>query len=157
GDSTRSAPPPELRPMPEPKTKHATQSDETRILITDEVSERCVDRFKAEGGLTVDYRPGLAAEELKASIGAYAALVGRSQTKVTAGIIGAGKRLRVIGRAGTGVDNVDAEAATRAGIVVMNVPGGNTVSAAEHTMSLLLSLARLIPQADASMKAGRWD
>src|SRR2546425_8336981 len=108
-------------------------ADEIRVLITDEVSDRCVDRFRAEDGVSVDYRPGLAAEDLKEAIGSYTALVVRSQTKVTAAIIGAGKRLRVIGRAGTGVDNVDAEAATRAGIVVMNVPGGNTVSAAQHT------------------------
>jgi len=132
-------------------------TDEIKVLITDEVSDRCVDRFRAESGVTVEYRPGIAGDDLKAAIAPCTALVVRSQTKVTAAIIGAAKRLRVIGRAGTGVDNVDAEAATRAGIVVMNVPGGNTVSAAEHTMSLLLSLARMIPQADASMKAGRWD
>ncbi|HZE88558.1 MAG TPA: phosphoglycerate dehydrogenase [Verrucomicrobiae bacterium] len=132
-------------------------AEETRVLITDEVSDRCVDRFRAEKGLTVDYRPGLAADALREAIGACAALVVRSQTKVTAPILAAGKKLRVIGRAGTGVDNVDVEAATRAGIVVMNVPGGNTISAAEHTLSLLLALARQIPQADASVKAGRWE
>jgi D-3-phosphoglycerate dehydrogenase len=132
-------------------------SEETKVLITDEVADRCVRRFKSEKGLSVDYRPGIAADALLQSIGAYSALVVRSQTKVTAPIIAAGSALRVIGRAGTGVDNVDVDAATRAGIVVMNVPGGNTISAAEHTMSLVLSLARMIPQADASMKAGRWD
>jgi len=132
-------------------------ADDVKVLITDEVSERCLDRFRAEKGLAADYRPGLPADALRESIGAYSALVVRSQTKVTAPIIEAGKRLRVIGRAGTGVDNVDVEAATRAGIVVMNVPGGNTVSAAEHTLSLLLALARQIPLADASVKAGRWE
>src|SRR5262245_42568593 len=123
-------------------------ADTQRVLITDEVSDRCVERFRSQAGLSVDYRPGLAPDPLKAAIGEYSALVVRSQTKVTAPIIEAGRRLKVIGRAGTGVDNVDVEAATRAGIVVMNVPGGNTISAAEHTMSLLLSLARQIPQAD---------
>ncbi|MBI3447576.1 MAG: phosphoglycerate dehydrogenase [Acidobacteria bacterium] len=132
-------------------------AEETRVLITDEVSDRCVDRFRAEKGLVVDYRPGLSADALREMIGGCTALVVRSQTKVTAPILAAGKKLRVIGRAGTGVDNVDVEAATRAGIVVMNVPGGNTISAAEHTLSLLLALARQIPQADASVKAGRWE
>jgi D-3-phosphoglycerate dehydrogenase len=127
------------------------------VLVTDEVPESCLARFRAEAGLRVDYRPGIAPEELRACIGGYAALVVRSQTKVTAAVIEAGRSLRVVGRAGTGVDNVDVEAATRAGVVVMNVPGGNTVSAAEHTFSLLLALARQIPQADQSMKAGRWD
>lgn len=132
-------------------------ADSQRVLITDEVSDRCVERFRSQADVSVDYRPGLPPEALKSCIGEYTALVVRSQTKVTAAIIEAGRRLKVIGRAGTGVDNVDVEAATRAGIVVMNVPGGNTISAAEHTMSLLLSLARQIPQADISVKAGRWE
>ncbi len=128
-----------------------------KVLITDEVSERALQRFRAEPGLEVDYRPGLAADELARIIPAYAALVVRSQTKVTAGVLEAAASLQVVGRAGTGVDNVDLEAATRRGIVVMNVPGGNTVSAAEHTMAMLLSMARGIPAADRSMRAGRWD
>ena len=81
----------------------------------------------------------------------------RSQTKVTAPVISAAKSLKAIGRAGVGVDNVDVEAATRRGIIVMNTPAGNTVSTAEHAFSLLVSIARSIPQADASVKAGRWD
>jgi D-3-phosphoglycerate dehydrogenase / 2-oxoglutarate reductase len=132
-------------------------ADAQRVLITDEVSDRCVDRFRAEKSLIVEYRPGLVADALRSSVAGCAALVVRSQTKVTASVIEAGRSLRVIGRAGTGVDNVDVEAATRAGIVVMNVPGGNTVSAAEHTFSLMLALARQIPAADASVKAGRWE
>src|SRR2546428_9086074 len=116
-----------------------------RVLISDEVSPRALDRFNAESGLSVDYRPGLPAADLERIIPEYVALVVRSQTKVTAGVIDKAARLQVIGRAGTGVDNVDLEAATRRGIVVMNVPGGNTVSAAEHTMAMLLAMARGIP------------
>ncbi|HZI94438.1 MAG TPA: phosphoglycerate dehydrogenase [Patescibacteria group bacterium] len=128
-----------------------------KVLISDEVSERALQRFNAEAGLIVDYRPGLPADELLKIIPGYAALVVRSQTKVTAGVIDKAELLQVIGRAGTGVDNVDLEAATRRGIVVMNVPGGNTVSAAEHTMAMLLSMARGIPAADRSMRAGKWE
>lgn len=128
-----------------------------KVLISDEVSQRAVDRFNAEKDLQVDYRPGLSAGELLAIIPGYTALVVRSQTKVTGAVIEAATRLTVIGRAGTGVDNVDLEAATRRGIVVMNVPGGNTVSAAEHTMAMLLAMARGIPAADRSMRAGRWE
>jgi D-3-phosphoglycerate dehydrogenase len=128
-----------------------------RVLITDEVSQRALDRFKAEKDLSVEYLPGLPADELKRIIPGFTALVVRSQTKVTSAIIEAASQLMVIGRAGTGVDNVDMEAATRAGIVVMNVPGGNTVSAAEHTFAMLLAMARGIPSADRSMRAGRWE
>ena len=129
----------------------------TRVLISDEVSQRALDRFAIVEDLEVDYRPGLPADELKRIIAGYTALVVRSQTKVTAEVIDAATRLTVIGRAGTGVDNVDLEAATRRGIVVMNVPGGNTVSAAEHTLAMLLSMARGIPAADRSMRAGKWE
>ncbi len=128
-----------------------------RVLITDKVSDKAVERFRAEGGLEVDYRPGIAGGDLLAAVAECAALVVRSQTQVTAQIIAAGRGLRVIGRAGTGVDNVDVAAATRAGVVVMNVPGGNTFSAAEHTFSLLLALARKIPGAARSMAEGRWE
>jgi len=131
--------------------------ESARVLVTDKVSERCIERLRAEPGLEVHYKPGLPADELLASIGGYEALVVRSQTQVSAQAIRAAARLRVIGRAGTGVDNVDVDAATRAGIVVMNVPGGNTISAAEHAFSLLLALARQIPAADASVKAGKWE
>ncbi|MEK7353148.1 MAG: phosphoglycerate dehydrogenase, partial [Chloroflexota bacterium] len=95
-------------------------------------------------------------EELIAIIGDYDALVVRSQTKVTAKVIEAGKKLQVIGRAGVGVDNIDVEAATRLGIIVVNAPSSNTISAAEHTIALILSLARHIPRANASLKAGEW-
>ncbi|MFH1459624.1 MAG: phosphoglycerate dehydrogenase, partial [Candidatus Omnitrophota bacterium] len=104
-----------------------------------------------------DVKTKLTPEELKKIIGDYDALIIRSGTKATADIIGACKNLKVIGRAGVGVDNVDVEAATKKGIVVMNTPGGNTISTAEHTVSMLLALNRNIPQANASMKSGNWD
>jgi D-3-phosphoglycerate dehydrogenase len=128
-----------------------------RVLISDELSPRALERFAAEPGVRADNRPGLPAAQLLEVIGGYEALVVRSATKVTAAVIEAGSRLQVIGRAGTGVDNVDVDTATRRGVVVMNVPGGNTISAAEHTMALLLSLARGVPAADRSMQAGRWE
>jgi phosphoglycerate dehydrogenase-like enzyme len=89
-------------------------------------------------------------------IGDFDALLVRSSTDVTADVLQAGKRLRVVGRAGVGVDNIDVEAATQAGIIVVNAPTGNVVAAAEHTVALLLALARLIPQADAHVRAGHW-
>src|SRR5207302_5848331 len=87
----------------------------------------------------------------------YDALIVRSETRVDDKIIRAGQRLKVIGRAGAGVDNIDVEAATRAGVLVVNAPSGNTIAAAEHTMGMLLALARHIPQADQAVKAGRWE
>jgi len=126
-----------------------------KILISDQLEQSCIDILTSEG-FTVDNRPGLSAPDLLKTIEAYDALLVRSATKVTAEVIAAGKNLRVIGRAGTGVDNIDARAATRRGIIVMNTPGGNTVSAAEHTVSMMLSLARNIPQAHMSLHAGEW-
>jgi len=105
----------------------------------------------------VEVRTKLTPEELIREMGGYEGLVIRSGTQVTSAVIEAAGRLKVIGRAGSGLDNVDLDAATRRGIVVMNTPGGNTVTTAEHTMALLLSLARAIPQATASVKAGRWE
>lgn len=127
-----------------------------KILISDPVEQVCTDILTAEG-FTVDNKPGIKPDDLKAIIGDYDGLVVRSGTQVTADIIAAGTRLKAIGRAGAGVDNINVEAATRRGVIVMNTPGGNTVSTAEHTMSLLLSLARNIPQANDSLKAGKWD
>lgn len=127
-----------------------------KILVSDAVDRGCVDILRAEG-FDVDLRPGLTAEELNTIIGGYDGLVVRSATKVTAGVIALGRRLRVIGRAGTGVDNIDLPAATRRGVLVMNTPGGNTVSAAEHTVSMLMALARNIPQAHMSLARGEWE
>jgi D-3-phosphoglycerate dehydrogenase len=127
-----------------------------KILISDQLEQSCIDILTHEG-FTVDNRPGLPAAELLSAVGAYEGLVVRSATKVTAEVIAAASNMKVIGRAGTGVDNIDIEAATRKGILVMNTPGGNTVSAAEHTVSMLLSLARNIPQAHMSLVRGEWE
>jgi len=125
-----------------------------KVLIADPVSEKGIDILHKHA--KVDVKTGLKPEELISIIGDYEALIVRSQTKVTAEVIAAGKKLQVIGRAGVGVDNVDIEEATRRGIVVVNAPTGNTISAAEHTIALLLALARHIPQANASLKSGAW-
>ncbi len=127
-----------------------------KILVSDQIEERCREILAAEG-YAVDYKPGLSDVELRKIIGGYAGLVVRSATQVTAEVISVATSLKIIGRAGTGVDNIDVEAATRRGILVMNTPGGNTVSTAELTVSMLLSLARNIPHAHASLVAGRWD
>jgi D-3-phosphoglycerate dehydrogenase len=129
----------------------------TKILIADAIAAKGVETLRANPALQVDVKTGLKEEELLPIIGEYDALVVRSQTKVTKKIIDAAKKLRVIGRAGVGVDNVDVPAATQRGIIVMNTPGGNTISTAEHTFSMMMALARKIPQAHASMKAGKWD
>ena len=127
-----------------------------RVLITDNVERSCADLLSAEG-FAVDVKPPLKAPELKEIIGSYEVLIVRSSTKVTSEILSSAGALKVIGRAGAGVDTIDVGAATRQGVVVMNTPGGNTISTAEHTMSLLLSLVRNIPQANASVLAGKWD
>src|SRR5216684_2602816 len=128
-----------------------------KVLIADSISQRGVDELARDGVLDVSVQTKLSPVKLIEIIPEFAALVVRSQTKVTAAILKAGGKLRVVGRAGVGVDNVDVEAATRRGIVVLNAPGGNTVSTAEHAFSLLLSVARKIPQADATLRAGKWD
>lgn len=128
-----------------------------KVLISDSMSERCVEIFKNAPGLQVDVNTKLKPEELKKVIKDYHALVVRSATKVTAEIIEAADNLKVIGRAGTGVDNIDTQAATKKGIVVMNTPGGNTITTAEHAVSMLMALARKIPQATASMRKGEWE
>jgi len=127
-----------------------------KVLVSDNISPNCVEILK-NAGLEVDVKVGLKAEELKACIGDYHGLVIRSATKVTAEIIDAARNLKVIGRAGSGLDNVDKAAATKKGIVVMNTPGGNTITTAEHTIAHIVSLARKIPQATMSMKTGKWD
>ena len=109
------------------------------------------------GALDVTVRTGLSEAELVTLIPEFSAIVVRSQTKVTAPILQAGARLRVVGRAGVGVDNVDVETATRRGVIVMNTPGGNTISTAEHAFSLLVSVARKIPQAHSNLQSGKWD
>ncbi len=125
-----------------------------KVLVTDPISEEGIEPLRKVA--QVDIKIGLKPEEIIALIGDYDALLVRSQTRVTADIIAAGKRLQVIGRAGVGIDNIDVEAATRYGCIVVNAPTGNTVSAAEHTIALMLALARHIPQANASLKGGQW-
>jgi D-3-phosphoglycerate dehydrogenase len=128
-----------------------------KVLVSDKLSEAGVEILKRAPGLSVDVKTGLTPEELKEIIGEYDGLAIRSATKVTAEILEAASRLKVVGRAGIGVDNVDIPEASQRGVVVMNTPGGNTVTTAEHAISMMCALARQIPQADASMKAGRWD
>jgi D-3-phosphoglycerate dehydrogenase len=124
------------------------------VLVADPLAQEGIDILKQYA--VVDVKTKLKPEELKAIIGGYEALIVRSQTRVTADIIEAGAKLIVIGRAGVGVDNIDTAAATRHGIIVVNAPTGNTISAAEHAVALMLSLARNIPQANASLKSGEW-
>lgn len=128
-----------------------------KILVSDPLSEKGLDILKKQEGFRVDIKVKQPLEALKKIIGDYDALVIRSGTKVTADIIKHAGKLRVIGRAGVGLDNVDIAAATKKGIIVMNTPGGNTISTAEHAMSLILSLSRNIAPADASMKRGEWE
>jgi D-3-phosphoglycerate dehydrogenase len=127
-----------------------------KVLISDSLSKQGLERLQACPDLEVDVRPGLKGEELLRAIPAYHGLIIRSGTKVTKDVIGAATNLRAIGRAGIGIDNVDVDAATRRGIVVMNTPGGNNVTTAEHAISMMLALARNIPQANASLKSGQW-
>lgn len=128
-----------------------------KILISDSMSSKAVEILKSTPGLDVDVITNLKPDELKAKIKEYHGLVVRSATKATAEIIEAAENLKVIGRAGTGVDNIDTVAATKKGIVVMNTPGGNTVTTAEHAVSMMMALARKIPQATASMRRGEWE
>lgn len=128
-----------------------------KILVSDKLAEEGLKILKKEKALKIDVKTGLSADELKKIIGEYEGLIVRSGTKVTKDIISAGKKLKIIGRAGVGLDNVDVEAASRKGIIVMNAPGGNTISTAEHTLSMILALSRNIPQAQASLKARRWE
>src|SRR4030067_118868 len=131
--------------------------DLMKVLVSDSVSDRCVQILKNAPGVEVDVNTKLKPEELKKVIKNYHALVVRSATKVTAEIIEAADNLKVIGGAGTGVDNIDTAAATKKGIVVMNTPGGNTITTAEHAVAMLVALARKIPQATASMRKGEWE
>ncbi len=128
-----------------------------RVLISDSLPPVAREIFEKTGKLKCDFEPKITAEELKERIKDYHGLVVRSRTKVTAEILERATNLRVIGRAGTGVDNIDVERATKMGVVVMNTPGGNTITTAEHTIALLFALARNIPQADASLKKGEWE
>ncbi len=137
--------------------KDSMSSNTARILVLDHVSPKGVDVLKQESSIEVIVKPPLNEDVLRKEIVDVDALIVRSQTKVTRAAIESATRLKVIGRAGVGVDNVDVDAATQRGIIVMNTPSGNTISTAEHTFSMMLALARSIPQAHASVKEGKWD
>src|SRR5882672_9659299 len=127
-----------------------------KVLIADNLSPRAVAIFK-ERGIECDMKTGLKPEELKAIIGQYDGLAVRSATKVTAEILAAAPHLKVVGRAGIGVDNVDVPAATARGTVVMNTPFGNSITTAEHAIAMMFALARQLPAADRSTQSGKWE
>ena len=128
-----------------------------KILVSDKLAPEGLAILEAQKEFQVDVRNGMSPDELKKVIGEYDAIIIRSATTLTGDIIDAGAKLKVIGRAGVGLDNVDLPASTKKGVVAMNTPGGNTTSTAEHTLSMMLALSRNIPQACAAMRAGRWD
>ncbi len=128
-----------------------------KVLATDKLSPKGVEILRQTEGLEVEVRSSLSPQELLEIIGDFHGLIIRSASKVTEAVLDAGKNLKVVGRAGIGVDNVDVSAASARGVLVMNTPGGNTITTAEHAISLLLALARSIPQATASMKQGKWE
>jgi D-3-phosphoglycerate dehydrogenase len=127
-----------------------------KIFVADEVSDTGLQPLR-DAGFVIEKRTGLSAPELREALRDCAGLVVRSETKVTADLMDSATSLRVVGRAGVGVDNIDVPAATERGIVVMNAPDGNTITTAEHTIALLIALARRVPQANSSLKSGRWD
>ena len=126
------------------------------VLISDKLSQDAVKVFK-DRGIEVDFKPGMSADELLANIGKYDGLAVRSATKVTADVLARAAKLKVVGRAGIGVDNIDTDAATQRGVVVMNTPFGNTTTTAEHAIAMMMALVRQIPLANASTQAGNWE
>jgi len=129
----------------------------TRILLLEEVSPAGLDLLRAEPGFEVQELYENSPDKIRAALAEAEVLVERSKTRVTADMLELASKLKVIGRPGTGVDNVDVAAATRRGVVVMNTPEGNSISAAEHALGLILALLRKIPQADLFMKKGKWE
>ncbi len=128
-----------------------------KVLVSDNLAAEGLEVLRRARGIEVIEQAGISPEELLKIVGDIDGLAIRSGTKVTAEVIAAAEKLRVIGRAGIGVDNVDVAAATKRGIAVLNTPEGNNITTAEHAIALLVSLARHIPQATASMKAGKWE
>lgn len=128
----------------------------TKVLISDKLSEQAVAIFR-DRGIEVDFKPGLSADDLLACIADYDGLAIRSATKVTSGVLQKADNLKVVGRAGIGVDNVDCDAATARGVVVMNTPFGNSITTAEHAIAMMMTLARQIPAANESTHAGKWE
>lgn len=128
-----------------------------KILVADPISDSGLDVFKSHNGtFQVESKLKLGLEDLKKAVADVDAVIVRSETRITAEVLAAGRKIKIVGRAGVGVDNIDVAAASRQGVVVVNVPGGNTISAAEQTVALILALSRNIPQANASTKAGEW-
>ena len=139
-------------------TVHAKEAGVPRILITEPIAEQGVELLRAElPAAQIEVRLGLTPEQLHTVIGSYTALIVRSQTRVTGELLAAAPHLQLIGRAGSGLDNIDLDAAIRHGVLVVHAPRGSAIAVAEQTMALLLALARHIPFANSSMKAGRWD
>jgi len=132
--------------------------EEIKILIADRIAQEGIELLRSQlPEAHIDVHPGLKPEQLKGMIGNYTALIVRSETQVTSEILAAASQLKIVGRAGVGVDNIDIEAATRLGIMVVNSPTGNIVAAAEHTIAMLMALARHIPDASSSIKTGKWE
>src|SRR5436309_332878 len=130
---------------------------ELRVLVTDTLADSGLDILRSASDVELDYRPGLKGDDLLAAVAQSDALITRSGTAVTRELVNSGTRLRVIGRAGVGLDNVDVDACTERGILVINAPTANIMSATEHTMAMLLALLRNIPEAHASVKRGEWN
>src|SRR5438552_2490602 len=148
--------------MAEVEEKQISKTEEgttrLKILITDRIAREGIELLRTQlPEAQIDERPGLKPEQLKAIIGNYTALIVRSETQVTKDVLAAATHMKIVGRAGVGVDNIDTEAATRQGIMVVNSPTGNIIAAAEHTIAMLMALARHLPAANASMKAGKWE
>ena len=127
-----------------------------RVLIADPIAPEGAETLERHG-VEVDFVSGLSADQLTADIREFDGLIVRSETQVTEPVLAAGVRLQVVGRAGVGVDNIDVDAATRLGVAVVNAPSSNTIAAAEHTLALILSLARHVPQAHGRLREGQWD
>ncbi len=133
-------------------------AEEMRVLIADRIAQEGIDLLRSQlPEAQIDVHLGLKPEQIRGIVGDYTALIVRSETQVTSEILAAAKKLKIVGRAGVGVDNIDIEAATRQGIMVVNSPTGNIVAAAEHTIAMLMALARHLPAASSSIKAGKWE
>ncbi len=128
-----------------------------KVLISDNMGQAGIDIFENQDGIELDVKTGLSPEELKQIIGEYDGLAIRSATKVTKEILEAATNLKVIARAGIGLDNVDIAEATKKGVAVMNTPGGNTITTAEHAIAMMMALTRNIPRGTQSLKQGKWD
>src|SRR4051812_12371878 len=150
GDTSQSA-------LPDPKSPILSSSMPLRVLVTDEIDPEGVQLLAAQPELRVDEVPTLPKDELLARIGDYDAIVGRSATRITEELLRKATRLKVVGRAGVGVDNIALDVATALGIAVINAPAGNTIAVAELFFGTVLSLLRHLSRADATMHGGRWD